>query len=97
MSFVILLFIFGMIGICLKKYSSIFSAGSTIVLLFGITTAFLVYGVFRLSGADTFIVVNTRINATAFYHFCTAWYIADFFCTYRIIRLYREYVEINRR
>lgn len=97
MSFVILLFIFGMIYISLKKYSSLLSAASTILLLFGLTTAFVVYGLSRLSVSETFIVVNTGINAIAFYHFCIAWYIADLFCTYRVLRLYREYVRINSK
>lgn len=97
MSFVILLFIFGMIYISLKKYSSVFSAASTIMLLFTVTTAFLVYGLARLSSAETFIVVNTEINAWAFYHFCTAWYLADIFCSYRVIKLYRKYVTVNNR
>ena len=97
MSFVILLFIFGMIYISLKKYSSMVSAASTILMLFGVTTAFLVYGFYMLSAADTFMVVNTKINALAFYHFCIAWYVADFFCTYRVVRLYREYVKINNK
>lgn len=97
MSFVILLFIFGMIYISLKKYSSMLSAVSTILLLFGLTTAFVLYGLSRLSVSGTFIVVNTEINAIAFYHFCLAWYAADLFCTYRVLRLYREYVKINSK
>ncbi|HPS57552.1 MAG TPA: hypothetical protein PK514_05545 [Spirochaetota bacterium] len=97
MSFVILLFIFGMIYISLKKYSSMISAASTILLLFGLTTAFFLYGLSMLSEGETFIVVNTRINALAFYHFCVTWYVADLFCTYRVLRLYREYVKINSR
>jgi len=97
MSFVILLFIFGMIYISLKKYSSLFSVASTVLLLFGLTSAFLFYGIYRLSAAETFIVVNTSINAIAFYHFVTAWYVADFFCSYRAIKLYREYLEVNSK
>ena len=97
MSFVILLFIFGMIYISLKKYSSLFSVASTVLLLFGLTSAFLFYGIYRLSVSETFIVVNTSINAISFYHFVTVWYIADFFCSYRAIKLYREYLEVNSK
>ena len=97
MSFVILLFIFGMIYISLKKYTNLFSAVSVILLLFSLTISFFVYGLNMLSAGETFVVVNTEINATAFYHFCIAWFVGDFFCTYRVIRLYREYVRINGR
>jgi len=97
MSFVILLFIFGMIYISLKKYTGLFSAAFTIFLLFATTIVFLVYGLYMLSDADTFMVVNTRINALSFYHFCIAWYVADLFCAYRVVRIYKEYVRVNSR
>jgi hypothetical protein len=86
-----------MIYICLKKYASLLSAAFTIFLLFAMTTAFLLYGLRMLSGADTFVVVNTDMDALSFCHFCIAWYIADLFCTYRVIRIYRMYVRVNRR
>ena len=84
-----------MLYICLKKYSSIFSVVSVILVLFVATTAFLFYGLKMLSLADVFVVVNTEINAIAFYNFCAAWYIADIFCLYRAVKIYRQYVQIN--
>lgn len=95
MSFAILIYIFLMLYICLKKYSSIFSVVFVIVLVFGATTAFLLYGIKMLGIKNVFMVINTEINAAAFYSFCAVWYIADMFCTYRAIRTYMQYISIN--
>lgn len=95
MSFVILLFIVVMLYVCLKKYSNLFSVVGVISGLLAATTVFLVYGFGKLQAGPTFIVVNTEINSFMFWHFCAAWYIADLFCAYRAIRLYREYVKVN--
>ena len=95
MSFVILIFIFMMLYVCLKNYASIFSVVSVMAVFFGATTAFLIYGMAMLKSGSTFVVVNTEINTWAFRHFVAAWYIADLFVSYRAIKQYRLYVQVN--
>jgi len=95
MSFVILLFIFAMLYVSLKKYSSAFSVALVVAAFFGTTTAFLFYGINKLSYIEVFSIVNTEINGWAFYHMCAAWYIADLFVAYRAVRQYRLYVKVN--
>lgn len=97
MSFVILILIFFLLYSVLTKYGSIVKVIAIQALVFGMTGAFLVYGLGRLKNGHTFIVVNTEINRLSFIHVCIAWFITDLIVTYKIIRNYRLYQHVNSR
>jgi hypothetical protein len=95
MSFVILILIFFLLYTVLTTYGSIVKVVVMLCIIFGMTSAFLIYGLNSLKPGDTFIVINTEIDKVSFFHVCIAWFLADLVVTFRIIRNYRYYLEIN--
>ena len=95
MSFAILILIFFLIYSVLTKYGSIVKVVAMQVIVFGMTSAFLMYGIRVLNDGNTFVVLNTEIDKTSFIHVCVVWFLADLIVTFKIIRNYRYYQEVN--
>ncbi len=95
MSFIILLLIIFLIYACLAKYGSIFKVVLMITAIFGMTAAFLFYGINMLSLSDIFTIAGTEINLVSFIHVCVVWTGADVICAFKIMKNYRYYLEVN--
>lgn len=95
MSFIILLLIIFLIYVCLAKYGTIFKAAVMISVIFGMTVAFLIYGIYMFRVTDVFSIAGTEINLVAFIHVCVVWAGADIICAFKIMKNYRYYLEVN--
>lgn len=95
MSFIILLLIIFLIYACLAKYGSIMKVAVMFALIFGMTAAFLLYGIQMFRTTDVFSIAATEINLLSFIHVCVVWTGADLICAYKIIKNYRYYLEVN--
>jgi len=95
MSFAILILIFFLIYSLLTKYGNIVKVTAMLGLIFGMTSTFLLYGIRMLDNGNTFIILNTEIDRTSFIHVCVVWFITDLVVTFKIIRNYRYYLEVN--
>ena len=95
MSFVILALIIFLLYACLTKYGSLYKVLLISAVIYGMTAGFIFYGVGSLGKSETFSVVGTEINFIYFFHVCAVWFAADIICTYKIIKNYRYYLEVN--
>ncbi len=95
MSFIILLLIVFLIYACLAKYGSVAKVAVMLTLIFGMSIAFLAYGIFMFGRTEVFPVAGTEINLVSFIHVCIVWFGADIICAFRIIKNYRYYLEVN--
>jgi hypothetical protein len=95
MSFAILILIFFLLYSVLTKYGSIVKVVAMQAAVFGMTSLFMIYGIRMLADGNTFIILNTEIDRVSFIHVCIVWFIADMIVTYKIIRNYRHYKEVN--
>jgi hypothetical protein len=95
MSFIILLLIIFLIYACLAKYGTMLKVAMMISLIFGMTAAFLIYGIFMFRVTDVFSIAGTDINLVSFIHVCVVWAGADIICAFKIKRNYRYYLEVN--
>jgi hypothetical protein len=95
MSFVILILIIFFLYSMLTKYGSIVKVVAMQGLVFGMTSAFLIYGIRILEDKNTFMIFNTEIDKSSFIHVCIVWFLADMLVTFKIIKNYRHYVEVN--
>lgn len=97
MSLIILFLIIIMLYATLSKYGSVSKVIVMSIFIFGLTLAFLLYGIRQLALHEIFQVLNTQMNLTVFIHACTVWFIADIIVLYKIVTNYRFYVEINSK
>lgn len=95
MSFIILLLIFFLIYACLAKYGSLVKVAVMLGIIFGMTAAFLLYGIHMFWITDVFSLAGTEINLVSFIHVCIVWTGADLICAYKVIRNYRYYLKVN--
>ncbi len=95
MSFIILLLIIFLIYACLAKYGTKLKATAMISVIFGMTAAFLIYGVFMFRVTDVFSIAGTDINLVSFIHVCVVWTGADIICAFKIMKNFRYYLEVN--
>lgn len=95
MSFIILLLIIFLIYACLAKYGTMFKAVMMISVIFAMTAAFLIYGIYMFRLTDVFSIAGTDINLVSFIHVCAVWTGADIICAFRIMKNYRYYLEVN--
>lgn len=95
MSFIILLLIIFLIYACLTKYGSVVKVAFMLTLIFGMSAAFLAYGIVMFGRTDVFPIAGTEINLISFIHVSVVWFGADIICAFRIIKNYRYYLEVN--
>ena len=95
MSFIILFLIIIMLYASLSTYKSIYKVIFMTVFLSGMTSAFLMYGLKVFKTGDIFVILNTEMNMTIFIHACVIWVAADLIVFLKIIKNYRQYVEVN--
>jgi len=95
MSFVILGLIIFLLYATLAKYGSLFKTISMIVIVLGMTSAFLFYGLHFFSDSDIIVIVRTELNMKYFVHVCAIWFCADILVIIKIIMNYRRYLEVN--
>ena len=76
---------------CLSKYSVIVAT----LLIFGITTAVLLWGMVAIEKERIIHFFNSDISSDDFYYLMAAWYAADAVCTALIIRNHIAYMKIN--
>ena len=63
--------------------------------IFGMTAAFIIYGIYMFRAADVFSIAGTEINFISFIHVCVVWAVADIICAFKIRKNYRYYLEVN--
>lgn len=97
MSFVILLLIMYLVYACLATYRSVFPVVLTLAIIFGMTAAFLVYGLYRMDSRGLFVILDTEINRMAFIHVCAVWFASDIVCARLVIKKYRDYLALNAK
>ena len=95
MSLIILILIIILLYASLTKYGSIYKVLLMTVIVAGMTSVFLVYGIGIFRKGDIFILLDTRMNKTVFIHACIIWFAADILVIYKIITNYRKYIEVN--
>ncbi len=95
MSFIILILIIFLIYACLTKYPSMAKVIFINAVIFGMTAAFLVYGIVMFRASEVFSIVGTEINMVSFIHVCIVWFGADVICAFRIMKNRRYYLEVN--
>ncbi|MCL1865507.1 MAG: hypothetical protein FWF73_06830 [Spirochaetes bacterium] len=95
MSFVILGLIIFLLYATLSKYGSLFKTLSMIVIVLGMTFAFLFYGLHFFSESDIIVIVKTELNMKYFMHVCGIWFCADILVIVKIIGNYKRYLEVN--
>jgi len=80
-----------------RKYRNIFSVIISILLIFGITTAVLIWGMTVIEKERLIQFFNSSISSDEFYYLMAAWYAADAVCSALIIRNHIAYRKINAR
>ncbi|MCL2154555.1 MAG: hypothetical protein FWH53_02700 [Leptospirales bacterium] len=95
MSLVILCLIIILIYASLTKYGNLFKTISMIVIVLGMTLAFLFYGLNVLNRGDLIAILDTNMNMKLFIHVCVVWFCADIIVIIKIIRNYKKYLEVN--
>lgn len=78
-----------------RKYRTIPLVIIAIALLFLVTTAITLWGVFMLSFNAMLPFFNQSLGPAEFYLLMAAWYTGDVICSFLIIRRYLDYREIN--
>ena len=97
MSFAIFALIFLLVFLALAKYRGLLSVAGAFVLIYGLTTMFLLYGLNSFGADDTFLLMGTDIGRMSFYHLTAAWYAGNIITSLLIIRNYRRYLAVNCR
>ncbi len=95
MSFAIFALIFLLVFLALAKYRGVLSVAGAFVLIYGLTTMFLFYGLSSFGSGDSFLLMGTDISRMSFYHLTGAWYAGNLVTSLLIIRNYRRYLEVN--
>jgi hypothetical protein len=97
MTFIILMVLAFLMIQIFRKYRTAYSVIITIVLIFGITTAVLIWGMTVIEKEHVLHFFNSDIGGSEFYYLLTAWYAADAVCSALIIRNLIAYRKINLR
>jgi len=95
MTFFVLAAIAIYLALIFRKYKSARAVIITIVLLIGMTTSLLVWGLLISTAAEKPIFFSPGISRTEFYFLFAAWYVLDVLCSIKIIRNHIEYKKIN--
>ena len=95
MSFVILCLIIILLYATLSTYTGLLKTVSMILIVLGMTLAFLFYGLHVLSSEDMISILDTNMNMKLFIHVCIVWFCADIIVIIKIIRNYKRYLEVN--
>jgi hypothetical protein len=66
-----------------------------ITLVTSLTSAFLIYGLGIFGKSDVFVILNTEMNRTTFFHVCIIWFAADLLVIVKIIKNYKKYIAVN--
>ncbi len=95
MSFIILILIIILLYATLTKYSSIYKVMFMALLVAGMTSLFLIYGITVFKSNDSFVILNTSMNKITFIHACIIWYAVDIIVFWKILKNHRKYKEVN--
>lgn len=95
MSFIILILIILLLYASLSKYSNIFKVLLMGLLISGMTSAFIVYGIHIFRITNVFYILNTDLDLPTFINACAIWIAADIIVFFKIIKNYRIYVAVN--
>ena len=97
MTFLILIVLALLMIIIFRKYRHIYSVIIAVALIFGITTAVLIWGMTVIEKERAVHFFNSSISGDEFYYLMAAWYAADAVCSALIIRNHIAYRKINPR
>jgi hypothetical protein len=95
MTFLILIVLALLMILIFRKYRNIYSVIIAILLIFGITTAVLIWGMTVIEKERVVHFFNSYISGDEFYYLMAAWYAADAVCSALIIRNHIAYRKIN--
>lgn len=95
MSFIILLLIAVLITLSFLKYRKIYSVLISALVILGLTTGALFYGLNELNQNSSWILFGKKITWSNYINLIIVWYSADILCSVIIIRNYFEYKKIN--
>jgi hypothetical protein len=95
MTFLILIILSFLIILVFRKYRSKYSVIIAVALIFGITTAVLIWGMTVIEKERVVHFFNSYISGDEFYYLMAAWYAADALCSALIIRNHTAYRKIN--
>ncbi len=95
MTFIILLVLALFMILIFRKYRSIYSVIISIIMIIGMTTAFLAWGMSIIEKERVIHFFNSSISGEEFYPLMAAWYAADAVCSVLIIRSHIAYRKAN--
>ena len=95
MSFILLFLIAFLIIMSFRKYRSAVSVIVTLMVMAGMTTGVLLYGLQVFSITEVWHVFGKDITSDVFIALIAAWYLFDAICGIKIIRNYVEYRRVN--
>jgi hypothetical protein len=95
MVFLILTVLVFLLIMVFKKYRSIYSVIGALILIAGITSAVMLWGMYIYDRGSVLKFFNSEIGNREFCYLIAAWYGADILCAALIIRNLRAYKKIN--
>ncbi|PKL38951.1 MAG: hypothetical protein CVV44_08770 [Spirochaetae bacterium HGW-Spirochaetae-1] len=95
MNFAAVLLIAFLITVTMKTYRRIYSLSMAVALLFGLTTAALLYGLNKFQADPSWSIIGQGITKNVYLHFMALWYAFDIICSAIIIRRYIKYLKLN--
>ncbi len=95
MIFFVIAIIAVLIVFVFMKYRKIYSVVAAVMVIFGMTTVVLVWGIRVFSSGSMMQFFNSSIGNRDFYYLMAAWYAFDLLCAVKIIKNHIDYRKVN--